>query len=380
MLDSLQEWSALCALDYPYLLPLLFGLAGLCIGSYLNVAIYRLPLGLSTNEPRRSFCPRCKQIIPWYFNLPVISWLLLRGKSACCKQAISPRYLLVELLTGALFVGVNYYYNYENVLAQILICVWFAAAIAIFFIDWEQMIVMPSLCVIAGLAGLALGGLAPWFASDGSATTASDGLIASVMGAAISFLLIKVIALLGRAAFGRKQEQFEQAQDWSMKPYQGDEDILLQIAGKEYLWSELFLESSHRLILKKAQIRLQGMDVVEGDITMTASHIILPNGTQVALVDYDSASGSCHGWQQQREAMGSGDAWIALAIGAFCGWQGFAVALVAGSFIGILLALVTRVSRGQPMPFGPCLLLGTLVYLLGWHQVLWNEYLSIIAR
>ena len=77
---------------------------GLCFGSFLNVCVYRLPLGKSVVTPR-SACPRCGDQIPLYHNMPVLSWLILRGKCRACKQPISPRYLVVELLTGLLFLG-----------------------------------------------------------------------------------------------------------------------------------------------------------------------------------------------------------------------------------------------------------------------------------
>ena len=78
---------------------------GASIGSFLNVCIYRLPLGMSVNEPRRSFCPNCKYHFPIWLNLPIISWIMLRGKCANCSKPISIRYLLVELLTGLLFLA-----------------------------------------------------------------------------------------------------------------------------------------------------------------------------------------------------------------------------------------------------------------------------------
>ncbi len=87
----------------PFLAPAIFAF-GLCFGSFLNVCIYRLPRGKSVVTPR-SACPHCGDLIPLYHNVPVLSWLILRGKCRSCKQPISPRYLLIELLTGLLFLG-----------------------------------------------------------------------------------------------------------------------------------------------------------------------------------------------------------------------------------------------------------------------------------
>lgn len=78
---------------------------GLSVGSFANAAIHRLPRPeLKLTEPRRSQCPKCGYSIRWYENLPVISWLALRGKCSNCGSRISVRYPLVELFTGALFV------------------------------------------------------------------------------------------------------------------------------------------------------------------------------------------------------------------------------------------------------------------------------------
>ena len=62
---------------------------GAVVGSFLNVCIYRMPLDLSVNEPKRSFCPSCKKQIPWHQNLPLLSWLFLRGKCANCGARIA---------------------------------------------------------------------------------------------------------------------------------------------------------------------------------------------------------------------------------------------------------------------------------------------------
>jgi len=83
---------------------LVLGLLGLCVGSFLNVVIYRLPAGLALSRPARSFCPRCHAPIAWYDNLPVLSWLLLRGRCRGCRGSISVQYPLIEALCGLAFV------------------------------------------------------------------------------------------------------------------------------------------------------------------------------------------------------------------------------------------------------------------------------------
>src|SRR5205807_9689736 len=87
---------------YRILFDLFAFVLGAAVGSFLNGCIYRLPLDLSSNRPRRSFCPQCKQSILSQHNLPLISWILLRGRCAHCGAKISFRCFAVELLTALL--------------------------------------------------------------------------------------------------------------------------------------------------------------------------------------------------------------------------------------------------------------------------------------
>src|SRR5882672_3990704 len=80
------------------------GILGLLIGSFLNVCIFRLPRNCMSIVKPRSRCPKCLNWIAWYDNLPVVSWTLLGGKCRHCRNPISIRYTLVELLTGGLFM------------------------------------------------------------------------------------------------------------------------------------------------------------------------------------------------------------------------------------------------------------------------------------
>ena len=76
------------------------GSVGASIGSFLNVCVYRIPVGLTVTEPRRSFCPHCRQQVAAHDNIPVLSWLWLRGRCRFCRSPISIWYFLVELLCG----------------------------------------------------------------------------------------------------------------------------------------------------------------------------------------------------------------------------------------------------------------------------------------
>jgi leader peptidase (prepilin peptidase)/N-methyltransferase len=77
---------------------------GCIVGSFLNVCIYRMPLDLSVVSPP-SHCPHCKYAIPFYLNIPLVTWLALRGRCKNCGAPISPRYFIVELLTGLTFLS-----------------------------------------------------------------------------------------------------------------------------------------------------------------------------------------------------------------------------------------------------------------------------------
>ena len=85
-----------------YLFVFWFAAVGACIGSFLNVVMYRLPQGKSIAFPP-SFCPKCGHSIRWYDNVPVFGWMLLGGKCRDCKEPISVRYPLIEFLCGCVF-------------------------------------------------------------------------------------------------------------------------------------------------------------------------------------------------------------------------------------------------------------------------------------
>ena len=123
---------------------------GLTFGSFLNVCIYRLPLGLSVVRPG-SACPRCKKPIAFYDNVPVLSWLILRGRCRNCQTSITPRYLLIELLTGVLFAAC--YWHFGWTLSTLKYCVLSFLLLGLIFTDAETKLLPDKLT----LPGLALG-------------------------------------------------------------------------------------------------------------------------------------------------------------------------------------------------------------------------------
>src|SRR5512141_1443370 len=110
-----------------------FFILGTMVGSFLNVCIHRLPLGQSIVSPP-SHCPHCRYSIPWYLNMPLITWLYLRGKCRNCGAPISPRYFLVELLTGLLFLASWLRFGSASVWLALIFCIFLSALIVATFI------------------------------------------------------------------------------------------------------------------------------------------------------------------------------------------------------------------------------------------------------
>jgi len=123
---------------------------GLAFGSFLNVCVYRLPREISVVTPR-SACPKCKQAIAFYDNVPILSWLILRGRCRHCKAPISSRYLWIELLTGVLFLACYWYFGLT--LSLLKYCTFAFLLLGLIFTDAETKLLPDKLT----LPGLALG-------------------------------------------------------------------------------------------------------------------------------------------------------------------------------------------------------------------------------
>lgn len=128
---------------------------GLVWGSFANVVIYRLPLKKSVIKPR-SFCPQCKNNVAWYDNIPVLSWVFLKGACRHCQQKIAIRYPFVELLMAVLFTSVYMKFGLQWYLLEVTILTF--GLVVISFIDLDHMII-PDILSLGGIVVGLLGGL-----------------------------------------------------------------------------------------------------------------------------------------------------------------------------------------------------------------------------
>jgi leader peptidase (prepilin peptidase)/N-methyltransferase len=163
---------------------------GLIIGSFLNVLIYRLPRKLSFGFSR-SFCPHCKERIRFYDNVPVLSFIILRGKCRYCRSAISIRYPLVELLNGGAYLF--FYWSYGLSVGFFAFSVLSSLLITILFIDLDFQII-PDVITLPGTAlGICF-----------SLVPGGIGIVTSVIGLAVGGGALFLVAMLGDRLFKKE--------------------------------------------------------------------------------------------------------------------------------------------------------------------------------
>ena len=195
---------------------------GACIASFLNVVIWRAPRGESIVSPP-SHCPKCNSPIKWYQNIPILSWLALRGKCANCKAPISPRYIFVEALGGLLFLAAFFQYSYgydcaaepilwtPMVITLLVVWIWISLMIAGSFIDFDHQL-LPDFTTVGGMAlGVAYAAFRSGFNFFYRGWVCGTGLLDivyplvwSLSGLVFGFGLLWLVRWLGSKAFKRE--------------------------------------------------------------------------------------------------------------------------------------------------------------------------------
>ncbi len=359
-------------MDTPLLYQLIFRcfafVLGAAVGSFLNVCIYRMPRGLSVNEPRRSFCPSCKTPIPWHQNLPLLSWLWLRGKCANCGSRIAFRYFLVELLTALLFLAVWIIFPWPVAIAY---WVFVSLLIAATFIDFEHFIIPDEITIGGAVAGMVASAIVPALMELDSRLLA---FLYSLGAAVLGYVLLWVVLEGGKKAFGRKRIRLEAPTSFSWVR-QGD-DAEFVVGEERGLWSDHFARESDLMVMHCNEAQVD--DRLFQNPTVQLHYNLLTIGEESFRLDeVDRITGIVRELHIPREAMGRGDLKFIAAIGAFLGWRGVLCSIFAGSLIGSVVGLLSllfgRRAWSARIPFGPYLALGALIWmffgtqLLGWY-------------
>lgn len=342
---------------------------GAITGSFLNACIHRMPRNISLSNPKRSFCPSCNRKIPWYENIPVISWTMLWGNCSGCGSAISPRYVLVEILTAACFWGAWFQYGLPLAPAY---WIFLSLLIVATFIDIEHFIIPDEITLGGTAAGLICALAVPGLMqTDSHLVSGGLSLAGAVVGAGLLWLVVEG----GKLAFGRKKHKFENTKEfeWIRDGDRAD----LMIGEETHAWEEIFNRESDVLVLHPAgPVVCDGRALPEGPLHFRYDKVRVGN-EELHLDHLDRMSGRLESVVIPREAMGFGDVKFLACIGAFLGWQAVLFTIFSSSIIGCVVGVATiLLSRDKArsiLPFGPYLALGAALWLFcgreltGWY-------------
>jgi leader peptidase (prepilin peptidase)/N-methyltransferase len=342
-----------------------FFVLGCIVGSFLNVCIYRLPLEQSIVSPP-SHCPHCKYSIPWYLNIPLITWLYLRGKCKNCGAPISSRYFLVELLSGVTFLGCWLAFGRQSPLLALIYALFLAGLIVATFIDFEYYIIPDEITIGGMVAGFVFSFLVPGLHQ---ASSRIGGIKGSLLGLAVGAGLVYFILRMGKLVFGRQKL----ALPADTKIVFGETAV--HLPDRNIPYEDLFYRQSDVIALQARTVEL--VDRCYRDVLVR----LTPSGLQIGdeklnpeeVPHLEAVSSEI---VLPREAMGLGDVKFMGAIGAFLGWQSVIFSLVVSSFIGAIVGVVLVLSGKRALssrlPYGPYIALAATIWIFaGWDLLAW---------
>jgi leader peptidase (prepilin peptidase)/N-methyltransferase len=368
---------------------------GCCVGSFLNVVIYRLPRDKSLVMPP-SACPACGKGIRFYDNIPLVSWLLLGRKCRYCSVPISPRYFVIELLTGLVFTGLFIFYFRTGLRAGVgpflgggwflylITIVLLASFIAASAIDLELWVIPVSICWFATLAGVIGSGLAVYIIdpaiirSHQLLPSASPETASLAAGAAIGLIISWVLLATGLIKRSYECEgSAEVSEEPNQSPGGSDEPA-----------------AYHRLQMCREIIFLLPIVACSAAAYWIVSRIVSARTWWLDFSQYPVIAGllgSLWGyfvgcavvWATRifgtlgfgKEAMGLGDVHLMGAAGAVIGPVLVVVAFFIAPFFGLAWAgFQMFLKKIRRIPFGPGLSLGVfaVIILHDWILAYWN--------
>ena len=334
-------------------------LFGAAIGSFLNVCIYRMPRGKSIVTPP-SACPECGQLIRWFDNIPLVSYLVLRGQCRHCHTKFTPRYFLVELLTAVLFLVLwRVFGGWLAAIYWVLV----GGLIAATFIDFEHFIIPNEITLGGVVVGFALSLLYPplMHVQTIGAAAIQSGL-GIIVGGAVLYLVVEV----GKLVFGRRKVALDPGTLITIT------NQTLKVGDEELTWEEIFSRESDQIRFQAATLKFADQSFENAGVAVGERSLIV-NGQSFDLATVGSVEATTDLVIIPREAMGLGDVKLLAAIGAFLGWQATLftvfVSSTVGGVVGLTLILTKKTDWQSRIPYGPYIVLGALAWIFFGYQV-----------
>lgn len=372
---------------------------GACVGSFLNVVIYRMPRDKSLVVPPSS-CPACGRHIRFYDNIPLVSWLLLGGKCRYCKIRISPRYFIIELLMALVFVGVFMLYFRSGLrsgvpsfldggwvlylVSIVLLC----ALIAASAIDLEMWIIPLSICWFATAAGLLASALAPLFIHPAdirdyflmpttdlklvNEITVASLSAGAAIGLGLTLLLLATGVIKRSYDFSRLKKSPEKPQQQTGDEFNDRIEVCREIV---FLLPIIVCAlAAHWLINKFPALHqwwlvFSQRPVIAGLLGSLAGYFVGCGIVWATRILGTLAFG--------REAMGLGDVHLMGAAGTVIGPLFVVVAFFIAPFFGLVWAGSQMFfKKTRQIPYGPFLSMGILAVILLHDRI--RAYLSVV--
>ena len=350
---------------------LTFFVLGCMVGSFLNVCIYRMPRGESIVSPP-SHCPSCNYSIPWYLNIPLVTWLYLQGKCRNCGQPFSIRYFLVELLTGLIFLGCWLGFGGQSTWLALIYAGFIAGLIVATFIDAEHLII-PDEITFGGIgAGVLCSILLPQLHGE---TSVAGALRESLIGALVGSGLIYFVVRMGKLFFGRQKVALPAETRIIFS------ETAVHLPDKEIPYEEVFYRESDTIALKARTVEL--IDRCYKDVLVRLSPTTLEiGGEKLKPEDVPYMETVSAEIVVPREAMGLGDVKFMAAIGAVLGWRAVIFSLVVSSLIGAIFGLTMVILRRRELssrlPYGPYIAAAAVLWIFaGPDLVTWYRGLVL---
>ncbi len=344
---------------------------GSIVGSFLNVCIYRMPRGQSLVTPR-SHCPHCRYSIPWHLNIPLLTWLFLRGRCANCGAPISIRYFGVELLTAAAFLGSWLAVGRESAPLAVVYCLLLAGFIVATFIDFEHFIIPDEIT----LGGIVLGFLCSLAVPAlHGAPNPAESMKQSFFGIVAGGGAIYAILRIGKLVFGK--QKLDLAADTTVV----FTETALVLPDKEVPYEDLFYRDSDVITLEAKLVELIDRCYRGVRVQLSASKLVIgeevldPETVPYMEVVTDKMV-------LPREAMGLGDVKFMAAIGAFLGWKAALFSLmfssIIGATVGVVLIALKKQAWSSRLPYGPYIALAATFWIFSGQLLVawWVRWLT----